>query len=108
MGEVAVGAGDGELGDEGAVDEVGDGDGFEGCTESGDGVGEEIVGHWAWEVDAFEAAADGGGFDDADDDGEGAGGWVVGIKLSELDELLGLALVDEDSGEFHLDQHGGL
>lgn len=108
MGEVAVGLCDGELGDEGAVDEVGDGDGFEGASHAGDDVGEEIVGHGAGEVDAFESASDGGGFDNAYDDGEGAGGVEVGIKFAQLDELFGLALVDEDSGEFHLDQHGGL
>lgn len=108
MGEVAVGLCDGELGDEGAVDEVDDGDRFEGGAESFDDVGEEVVGHWAWEVDAFESASDGGGFDNAYDDGEGAGGVEVGIELAQLDELFGLALVDEDSGEFHLDKHGGL
>ena len=68
--EVAVGPCDGELGDEGAVFEVGDGDGFEGGAEPFDGGGEEVVGHGAWEFHAFEAASYGGGFDDADDDGE--------------------------------------
>jgi hypothetical protein len=29
----------------------------------------------------------------------------VGVGFAELDELLGFALVDQDSGEFHLDQH---
>jgi hypothetical protein len=103
--EVAVGAGDGELGDEGAVDEVDDGDRFEGRAESFDGAREEVVGHGAWEFHAFEAASDRGGFDDPDHDGEGAGGVEVRIGFAELDELLGFALVDQDSGEFHLDQH---
>lgn len=70
MGEVAVGFGDGELSDEGAVDEVDDGDRFEGGAEAFDDVGEEVVGHGAWEVDPFESTSDGGGFDDPDDDGE--------------------------------------
>lgn len=105
MDEVAVGAGDGELGDEGAVDEVGDGDRFEGRAESCDGRCEQVVGHGAWEFHAFESTTDRGGFDDADDDGEGTGGVKVGIRFAELDELLGFALVDQDSGEFHLDQH---
>lgn len=103
MGEVAVGLCDRELGDEGAFDEVDDGDRFEGRAESFDDIGQEVVGHWAREVDPFEAATDGGGFDDAYDDGEGAGGVEVGIELAQLDELFRLALVDEDSGEFHLD-----
>ena len=108
MGEVAVGAGDGELCDEGAAYEVGDGDGFEGGSHACDDVGEEVVGHWAGEFDAFEAAAYGCGFDDAYDDGEGAGGVEVWVEFAELDELFGLAFVDEYSGEFHLDEHGGL
>lgn len=62
--------------------------------------------HWAWGFDAFEAASDCGCFDDAYYDRECAGGLEVWIEFTELDELLGLALVYEYSGEFHLDQHG--
>ena len=42
MDEVAVGTCDGELGDEGAVDEISDGDRFEGRAESGDGRCEQV------------------------------------------------------------------
>lgn len=66
------------------------------------------MGHRARGLDAFEATADGGGLDDADDDGECSWRVEVWIELTELDKLLGLALVDEYSGEFHLDEHGGL
>ncbi|CAE7759014.1 unnamed protein product [Symbiodinium sp. CCMP2592] len=96
--EVAVGSGYRELGDEGAVDEVGDGDRFEGCAESCDGRCEQVVGHGAWEFHAFKAASDRGGFDDPDHDGEGSGMGEVGVGFAELDELLGFALVDQDSG----------
>ena len=94
-----------ELGVEGAVLELGDGDARDLGLELADDVGEQVVRHRPRQLGALQLDEDGGGLGVADPDGQE----LVALQRLEQDDRLLADDVEADAVDDHLlDVHGAL